>query len=40
MGRLGSFRYNESNPDNQYAYKDVNIELDNISDIYECDENT
>jgi len=36
MGKLGSFRYKE--PD--FQYRDVIIELDNISDIYECDETT
>jgi hypothetical protein len=40
MGKLGSFRYKEPNPDNEYVYKEVIIELDNISDIYECDETT
>jgi hypothetical protein len=38
MGNLGSFRYKQSNPNNEY--NDIIIKLDNISDIYECDETT
>jgi len=36
IGNLGCFRYKEPNR----QYRDVNIELDNISDIYECNETT
>jgi hypothetical protein len=34
IGNLGCFRYKQSN----LQYNDVNINLDDISDIYECDE--
>jgi len=36
IGSLGSFRYKEPN----WQYRDVNIELVDISDIYECNETT
>ena len=42
IGKLGSFKYRELVKDttDQYTYKFVKIELDNISDIYECSEKT
>ena len=36
IGNLGCFRYKDQNSN----YTNVNIELDNISDIYECDNTT